>query len=115
MERNIANLQSIDLRFYFGDDDLPVGSDDLLEKVKALMDILSKRDEVVKSSIKMMDEKFEKVWKMPWEMVKIIHSYTWDRDDVREYVYKAIFLFSVPCTPTYWRLIDPWKYREKKN
>ncbi len=40
-----------------------------------------------------MEERFEKVWKLPWGLSGIIHSFMWDREDLLNISSKVKFWF----------------------
>ncbi len=56
-------------------------------------EVLNKRDESIQFLMKIMDEKLVKVWKLPWDLVKIIHSFTWNKEDVKDISSKVCVLF----------------------
>ncbi len=59
-------------------------SDIFIKEIQTLIDILRNRDKKIQVLMQIMEERFEKVWKLPWDLVKIIHSFTWNRDDFRD-------------------------------
>ncbi len=47
-----------------------------------------------------IDERFEKVWKLPWVLGGIIHGYLWDREDLLNITSKVksfVCIFIVSC------------------
>ncbi len=55
-----------------------------IEEIRRLFEMLRNRDKKIQLLMQIMEERFEKVWKVPWDLVKIIHSFTWNRDDLRD-------------------------------
>ncbi len=66
----------------------------LIQEIKLVIEVLNKRDESIQFLMKIMDEKFEKVWGIPWELAQMIHSFTWNKEDVRDISSKVS---SLPC------------------
>ncbi len=67
----------------------------LIQEIKALMDVLNKRDESIQFLMKIMDNKFENVWKIPWELGQIIHDFTWNKEDVSAFCFVGTFLRNI--------------------
>ncbi len=92
LERNISTIEKIsfylDLEVDLIDANFEV-SGELVEEIENIIGILSKRDEIIQKSMQIMEEKFEKVWGIPWELVRIIHRYTWNRNDLKDITSKA--------------------------
>ncbi len=59
-------------------------NDLFIKEIQKIIDILRNRDKKIQLLMQIMEERFEKVWKLPWDLVKIIHSFTWNRDDLRD-------------------------------
>ncbi len=100
MEKNISTVENINFRFRLENDlfdkclDFHDESeekeyvysvkDSFIEEMRTVIDILKNRDTIIQLLMQIMEERFEKVWKLPWELVKIIHSFTWNIDDLRD-------------------------------
>ncbi len=89
LEKNISTIETIQLSLDLSAE-FPV-YDALIEGLKAIINVLNKRDESVQFLMKIMDEKFENVWGIPWGLGQIIHSFVWNREDVRHITSKASF------------------------
>ncbi len=64
-------------------------SDEFIEGIKQIIDILKNRDQIIQNCMQIMEERFEKVWRLPWVLMQIIHGYTWNRKDLRNISSKA--------------------------
>ncbi len=53
---------------------------EVVEEIYLIIDTLKNKEETIRSLKKMMDEKFTKVWDVPWSLVHIIHSYMWCKE-----------------------------------
>ncbi len=54
----------------------------LIKSVKLLIETLKGRDENIQKLMQIIEEKFEKTWAIPWVLVRIIHGYLWDSEDL---------------------------------
>ncbi len=100
IERNIGTLEHIDLLFStYGmmnderfEDIMPeilirkgerlIFSKEILREFELIAEALKGRDEYIKNIMGIMEERFEKVWNMPWPLMQIIHKYTWKWEDL---------------------------------
>ncbi len=55
---------------------------EVVEEISLIIDTLKNKDEAIRSLKKIMDEKFTKVWDVPWSLVHIIHTYMWSEPDL---------------------------------
>ncbi len=82
LERNISTIAKLEGYFI-----LEIYSSEkhaFIEEIKRILDILRNRDKRIQILMQIMEERFKKVWKLPWDLVKIIHSFTWKRDDLTD-------------------------------
>ncbi len=84
LERNISTIEYVELELRFVPENTFPQNSSIIEEIKALIDVSNKRDESIQFLMKIMDEKFRKVWKLPWELAQIIHGFTWNKEDVRD-------------------------------
>ncbi len=82
LERNISTIQNL-VCYFTLEIDLSE-KHEFIEEMKRIFDILKNRDKRIQFLMQIMEERFEKVWKLPWDLMKIIHSFTWNIDDLRD-------------------------------
>ncbi len=59
-----------------------------------LIDTLKGRDKYIQKLMMVIDERLEKVWKLPWVLGGIVHGYLWDREDILSITPKVnLFVF----------------------
>ncbi len=54
----------------------------IYDACESLIETLKGRDEYIQKLMQLIEERFEKVWKLPWGLAGIIHGYLWDREDL---------------------------------
>ncbi len=92
MERNISTINRVEFVLALDSYDELRENDRLIKEMKTIIDILNKRDESIQLLMKIMGEKFEKVWGIPWELGQLIHGYVWNREDMSDISSTASFL-----------------------
>ncbi len=63
------------------------------ENLKVIRDIMMGRDKYIQKIMIIMDERFEKKWKIPYSLGQLIHSYMWDRDDLLSISPKVLYIY----------------------
>ncbi len=84
MQRNVATLRHIDLYIPLkGYVDSPTNPKEKIKlDLKPLYDVWEGRDKYIQNLMRIIEERLEKCWKLPWSLVGIIHSFMWDREDL---------------------------------
>ncbi len=67
----------------------------LIENMKLLIETLKGRDKYIQGLMQIIEEKFEKVWGIPWASVRVVHGYLWDREDLLNISSKVKAIFSL--------------------
>ncbi len=88
MERNLSSLECVLLRVGLQSERL---NEEMMKELELLVELVKNRDERIAKTMQIMEEKFEKVWKVPWDLVKTIYSYFWRKDDLLRITSKVTY------------------------
>ncbi len=77
VERNVGTLENVRINLSIEENQAK-----LVEDLQQIIDTLKRRDNIMQYAMQVMEERFEKVWDIPWSIVGIIHGYTWKWDDL---------------------------------
>ncbi len=100
-QRNLATLRCVELDIpAFESTANPHFNPELTKPLMSLIETLKGRDKYIQNLMMVIDDRLEKVWKLPLVLGGIIHGYLWDREDLLNITSKVkLLLFGTNHKP----------------